>query len=452
MAHTITHDNNNSVDISLAAAPIQGADFGVIAILVPLATNTLGNPAVRTALYASSDDVSDAEGAGYISAGTAEMLNTIFGLPWAPSAVRLIRHDQDTQVSTVTFTAPTGDSDLTINGITVTYSSDGSPTADEHAAGLDAAIAAESDLSGVVTATAALGVLTVTAVEPGVVFTISCANDGETPAVATSTACEDGDDALDAAVAIADDFYGVATVLRTPLAIKNVAAWVESRRKLFCAQSADTDVVGTFPSELAILQTYEQTILVYHDSNSETAAETYLASRLVADPDLKSPGWRGAISGIEGYSAFTSSQKAAGLTNNVNLILPYGSESLFVHPGVNAKGRAVEEIVTKHWFSARIAERFARVDLEYAARMEKIPVTEKGAAILKAEVDALFAIGVRAGHFVEGQTFSEVVPVTSTMRDDREIAVTGKAQLAISGKTLSFTAAFGREPVIIVEE
>ncbi len=101
---------------------------------------------------------------------------------------------QTKQVSTVTFTAPTGDSVLTVNGESVTYSSDGSPTASEHAAGLIALAQANGIMGAAVEfEESSAGVIQITSLWPGVAFSVSCTNGGEVPAVATGTANDEAD-------------------------------------------------------------------------------------------------------------------------------------------------------------------------------------------------------------------------------------------------------------------
>ncbi|NOT72451.1 MAG: hypothetical protein HOP09_14615 [Hyphomicrobium sp.] len=82
---------------------------------------------------------------------------------------------QTVQSGTITVTAATNSKVYTetINGIDVSYTSDASATTTEIAAGLAAAINAEPLVRGYVSAVAAVAVVTVTALWPGIAFTMS---------------------------------------------------------------------------------------------------------------------------------------------------------------------------------------------------------------------------------------------------------------------------------------
>lgn len=259
--------------------------------------------------------------------------------------------------------------------------------------------------------------------------------------------------ALNAIKALDNQWYGLSIWSRVAADIVTAATWIETQQKFFVAQSALATVVGVFPASLEYLLTTERTALIYHTTDAVWAEFGWMVSRLVHDPDIKSQGWRGNVLGITAYTSFTETQKQAGLANNVNIGLAYSVGDFFVHAGTNMQGRAIEEIITRDWFIFRLSERISLLDLKYANQGEKITVSLEGAALIKAEIDAQLLLGVRARHFIRGQTRSNpVLPITPTMRANRTLYFEGAAQLAISAKAFNFTFLFGKDPVITIVE
>ena len=84
-----------------------------------------------------------------------------------------------------------GTSTLIINGTSVSFTDDGTPSDTDSAAGLVAAINANPTVRGAVSATSALGVVTVTALLPGVDFTFSKVEDHVSLATVTAAAVAD---------------------------------------------------------------------------------------------------------------------------------------------------------------------------------------------------------------------------------------------------------------------
>lgn len=110
------------------------------------------------------------------------------------SLVTLINKDpQASQVDTVTVTADANSQEhtFTLNGVEISFTSDGSGTKAEIAAGLAAAVNEEPLVRGQVSASAVTDTVTLTATYPGVVFTITESDSNLTTASVTSATAAD---------------------------------------------------------------------------------------------------------------------------------------------------------------------------------------------------------------------------------------------------------------------
>lgn len=82
-----THAPNVTINVTLAATPVQEAGFGVVLLLVPLATNSLNG--VRVVEYTTYEDAQTANTAGYISSGTLAAVETLFAQRPKPASVKV---------------------------------------------------------------------------------------------------------------------------------------------------------------------------------------------------------------------------------------------------------------------------------------------------------------------------------------------------------------------------
>lgn len=83
----VTHNPNIDVDITLEPAPATAAGFGILMIIVPLASNTLDGD--RVMAFASTDEAQTAQTAGFISAATLAAVTAAFAQNPAPDQVKV---------------------------------------------------------------------------------------------------------------------------------------------------------------------------------------------------------------------------------------------------------------------------------------------------------------------------------------------------------------------------
>jgi hypothetical protein len=133
------------------------------------------------------------------------------------------------------------------------------------------------------------------------------------------TAPETFVEALDAAVLVNDDWYGVAIESRTDAIVLAVAAWVEARVKLFAtASSAANILTATTTSNVAYSLKnagYERTICFYHSLAATTWPEACLLGLQFAKTPGASTYVYKTLAGLAA-DALTSQQKGYALGYN----------------------------------------------------------------------------------------------------------------------------------------
>ena len=258
-------------------------------------------------------------------------------------------------------------------------------------------------------------------------------------------------DGLAAVEAVDNDFYGVTIDRRTDADILVVSAAIETREKLFVAQSNDVDWLTTgLPAGLTALAARERTAVTFHDTDTEPADIAWLASRLVFDPDVTSAQWEGQVRDVAALAALTTAQRDFAVANNANLGLPFSSAPYYVSPGLNQNTRGIYEILTGDWFAARVREDVSFLKLEHTARGEKLIVDGTGQAKVLTLLNTRLQQGMDAGHFVQGQArvTAEAITMADTLAQRLRFKV--EAQVAQDARLFEFNIFLQRDPVLEV--
>jgi uncharacterized protein DUF3383 len=218
--------------------------------------------------------------------------------------------------------------------------------------------------------------------------------------------------AIAAIEAIDTDWYGIAQYSRVDTDIVALSTLIETRNKIYIAQSSDASLKdAALPAGLAALDGRENTDVVYHSSDAEPMDLAWLVSRLVFDPDIASAGWSGRVRGVLPVAALTTAQRDALRANNVNVGLRFSSAPVYVSPGINMAGRGIYEIVSSHWYAARVAEDIAFLKLQHSDRGEKIIVDSTGQVKILAILSGRLLQGENVGHFPKGETEATGEPI-----------------------------------------
>ena len=114
---------------------------------------------------------------------------------------------------------------------------------------------------------------------------------------------------------------------------------------------------------------------------------------------------------------------------------------------MNAAGRPGYEILTAHWFQARLQAGVAALKTAASARGEKIVVDESGGVQVLAVIKQWLDIGVAAGHFVEGGTSAVMETISTADRAAQRIRFSVQAQDAVSARIFQFAVNLSRDPI-----
>lgn len=238
--------------------------------------------------------------------------------------------------------------------------------------------------------------------------------------------------ALTAIEALDTDWYGTAIYSRADADILAWGALIETRKKLFVAQSDDSSWTDAgLPAGLSTLAGRERTAVIFHDADTEPADLAWLVSRLVFDPDETSAPWEGQVRGVAALTTgLTSAKRGFIEANYANVGLPFSSANYYVSPGVNCANRAIYEILTGDWFAARVAEDFAAMKLAATARGSKLIVDATGQAAGLGILNQWLATGEAAGHFPKGQTRATAYAITTADETAHRLRFKVEAQIA----------------------
>lgn len=326
------------------------------------------------------------------------------------------------QVQTITVTAPAdGVWTVTVDDVDYTYTASGSANANAIAAGLRSALGSAPDVT--VTGSSAQIILTANVAGVGFTSDVTEPAGGASTNVA-STANRSVADELDAVRNENGDWFGLVITSRVAEDIRQTAAWAETARRLYVAQTADAAVLTTATDDIASeLQDASRAFAmpIYHASATEYADAAWCARVLSFSLETTSPTWAfHALSGVT-VDAINDTQRDNAIAKNCNVYLALkGLPATF--PGKVASGKFADEIVIAEWFRARLEEDVAQALVNASARGEKIPYTDEGFAVFESILRRRYAQGVTAGHFVADQlvaTFprrSEIIDADATAR------------------------------------
>ena len=248
-----------------------------------------------------------------------------------------------------------------------------------------------------------------------------------------------------AAIAVADgDWYGLAIDSNSAAEIAATAAWVESNRKLFVAQTADANAADP-SSHDDVLRTLE------HASYARTSAWFYpavaatsgwlaagiLGNRLPVDPGSDTWAYK-TIAGVSAL-AVSDTQHGAVLAKKANTYEVVAGIAI-TFPGKVSDDEWVDVVRGLDWFRARLQERLFGL----LAGAAKIPFTDNGIDLVRSAVLAQLKEGIRVSLFDGAVKPTISAPaasaVDSTDRSNRNLpSVTFSARLAGAIHTVDVT-------------
>jgi hypothetical protein len=278
---------------------------------------------------------------------------------------------------------------LKVNGTTVSYTSDASATATEIIGGLKTAIDA---LGLAITTSDQTTYLRIVANAAGAWFQVESldvgklgvAQDHADPGVATDLA----------ALVLADnDWYAVLNLYNSAAMVTAIAAWVETNKKLFIAQSQDSDILTGSTTDIAsTLQdaAYARTAVIYHPDNGAFVDAAWAGKRLPDTPGSET--WKFAQLATVTAASLTPTQRNNAKGKDANVFYAIEGRNI-TSEGVTSAGEFIDIIRARDWLEARIGE------LVYGSLTgpRKLPYTDVGVAIIAGQVRAALLEGVANG-------------------------------------------------------
>lgn len=279
---------------------------------------------------------------------------------------------------------------VTINGLLHTFLSDADATATEIVAGLIAAInggaqAANVTASGTTT-------LIVTSDVPGQGFSYSV---GTNLSAVLTTPNRGPSSELDEVINVDDDFYCLLSTDRSALAIKQLAAAIEAKVKVFGIDSNEADARDLSPSSdtgtsvLAQLKAlnYDRTFYMWSNDLDHYAVAAMFGKLLPKDPGNYTAKFKN-LNGVAADDQLTPTQRnnivrqTTGATKNGNIYVTIGGIAI-VEEGTVVSGEFLDIIIGTDWIQSRIQENVYAL----LVNEDKVPMDNGGiqAVVLRVE-------------------------------------------------------------------
>jgi hypothetical protein len=287
---------------------------------------------------------------------------------------------------------------VTIDAVNYEYTADADATVSEIVAGLLALINADSDAAVIATGTTTL---ILTAKVSGAGFSTSI-NADVNLALAHSVANHGIADDLNSIIAENNTFYGIILCSNDKEDILQLAAAVESLKKIYGAASSDSDIATSVDTDvLSILKSksYDRTFLSYSPASANKGIEAaWMGGQLPQTPG--SNNW--AYKTLRGISADEISDNArsiivglpvAGIKGkNGNIYQTVGGKDI-TQMGTMVSGQYIDITIGADWLETTIQSNI----YQELVNASKIPYTNKGTSVLLAAVKAAIDLGVTNG-------------------------------------------------------
>lgn len=301
---------------------------------------------------------------------------------------------------------------MRINGTLVEYTSDASATITEIIAGLKAAIDALSLDITVSDQTTYMRILANTAgaffsVESLDIAKIGVVQDHADPGLATDLA----------AIALEDSsWYGLLYAFNSKACVDAVSDFAEANDKLFVAQTQESDVVrlsnasdtGGSQTVAGLLKADAKfrTALIYHPKTDAFADAALLGRCLPLDPGSETWAFK-TLAGVASVT-LTATQRTNALAKYCNVYETIAGVPV-TEMGKVSGNEFIDVIRFRDWLRARLSEEiFAAL-----ARMQKIPFTDAGIAVIEGLVRGVLQDGVDVGGLASDPAPVVTVPLAA---------------------------------------
>jgi len=214
---------------------------------------------------------------------------------------------------------------------------------------------------------------------------------------------------LDAIKAVDNSWYLIINPYQSSAIIQAIATWAESNNKLFIADTQDSAVITTAAPGSDVAGTLKtaarvRTAVAYHPLPGEFLAAAWVGKRAPTTPGSET--WAFASMSGPTPTQLTSTQQTNVEAKNADYYYTLGGRNIMGRNSKVAEGTFIDTVRGRDWLQVRMQTEIA--DCITAA--QKIPMTDKGIAIIEGRVRAVLQEGVLAGFLAEDPAFTVSVP------------------------------------------
>lgn len=324
------------------------------------------------------------------------------------------------QIDTLSFTAVnTHLYTITINGVDYSYTSDGSATVSEIVAGLLAAVNADTNSPAVATGSTTL-ILTAKVAGSGFTTTTLDVNISIVHTQANHSIVND----IVTMQAASDIWYGLGISSNLAADIEQVAAYIETQKKIFLAVTGDAGVPTTSSTDVGSIlkgKGYNRSGLIYSATPTTGLEGAWMGGVLPTTPGAATWKFKTAV-GI-GPDSFSQTQRniLIGLPGipgkNVNIYENVGGVNIF-EEGFMASGQFIDITIGLDWLESTMQTNVFTV----LVNALKIPYTDIGASMIENAIRQTLKQGddLTGTGLLDHNSFSVTVPpVLSVPQSDR---------------------------------
>lgn len=402
-----------NVTITTETARVSRAGFGV-----PLVAAYHTHWPERVRSYTSSSVLSTMVDEGFTTSDPAYLaVQAMVSQSPRPKTVKIGRRSEGawTQIVRITPTAAVNNAvyAVSVNGVTRSYTADGTATLAEICTGLATAISLDagvtaSGVSGTHVDCTSDNALTIHTYEYVV---------GQSQNFSIVDVTAEQNIATDLALirAADTDWYGLVIDSPSSQEIADAAAWAETQRLVFIPTTSDTDVLGSSTTDLmSDLQdaSYVRTGLEYHHKQNSFLGAGWLALMLTYPPGQATWNFK-RVAGVA-VSSLSETQIANIKAKSGNFYTTVGGLNI-MQDGVSAGAEFLDITVFVDWLRARITERvFALL-----GNQAKLPYTDASVDLVKSEIYAQCIQGVKQGGLVADSIVVDAPLVSEVSSQDR---------------------------------
>lgn len=401
-----------TITITSESAKVQRAGFGI-----PLILSTLAAWAERTRTYT---DLAGMVADGFVATSPEYLMaSKLFGQEPSPEKIMVGRlANKPTQRFKITVKTVENSKkySITIGAEVAEFTADSSATNDEIVAGLVAAINALTVHTMTASAQGSAGSQYVQlladaagsfhAVQVDDVNYLEILQDHADPGVATDLA----------AIALeSSTWYALLNAWNSKAMVQAIAAWVETNKKLFLAQTVDTAVISTAESgtddvaEALDAADYARTAL-YYSQNTGDFVDAAVAGRVLQlEPGSETWEYK-TLAGVTARP-LTATHIVNLKAKSSNYYETVAGVNVTRGGGVVAAGEYIDTVRGRDWLEARIAEGI----FEAKANADKIPFTDGGVSIITGIVRNVLQEGVNVGLLSNDPAPKVTAPKVSTV-------------------------------------